>query len=418
MEPIFTAQKDDAAAQRACMILRQLGYTTRALEEEGSADRSHIGLFGSSAGFRNSYVRMARHRFHIEGIEVPVWARDLPFLVAINAEAPDAISVSYRQSIKNMAEAFARWETWMRDSDAPWDPDWHREEVHPDFPAWRTSAERAAPAVPVRSRLSRRTTPVFEPTPDVSIERIVITGCALFNKPHTDVLDTIPEHKQRTVVGALGNLLSELGCETDFIVPGPELLDHRLRDHFHPFMFMSVAEVGRQIGSNLYASARLLGDGHRHARTDTEIAAALSRSRAALEREIVMPLAARAGQCVHARAWQDIIGPYLDTAHRLAHDNARVAERIYAKRVETRPSYQTVHQMDPARGLLRTVANNVFYIAEAMYLYEHPEVAVVNCEHEDTFWRGLEDLLAEKVWGSWRPFIGMVPKPVRQPWGY
>ncbi len=417
MEPIFTAAPDDAAAQRALAVLHQLGHKTYTFCPPQRPHQTHIGLFGSTGAFRNSFLRLATHRMRAEGFELPAWADGMPFLVAVNEVSTRSVSIPLRHALKNLAEQFASWEPWMKDADAPWHPTWHAG-VHEAFPAWRTKAADTVPAPAVRTRLEKRLAPVFKTNDSRPIERVLVTGCALFNAPHTDVVAEIPERKRSTVVGMLGTLFTELGCPVDFIVPGPELLDARLRDHFHPFMFMSVPDVEKHLGSQLWGSARLGGRDQWHARSDAEIAHALEASRDGLIRDVVEPLAHRSQAAVVARPWLDVIDPYLEMASRIAGEHWHVAERIYKKRVETRPSYKSLHDIDPARGLRRTVANNVFYIAEALYLSEHPEVAIVNCEHEDTFWLGLEELLSKLVWDTWRPFIGMVPKPIRQPWGY
>lgn len=416
MEPCFTAATDDATAQRALAILHTLGYKTRTFCEPELPRATEIGLFGSTRKFRNSFLRLATHRMRMEGFDLPHWSSHMPFVVAVNAEAT-SMSVRFRHALKNLATQFAGWEPWMRDTEAPWNPQWHAG-VHEAFPSWRERATQALPPSDVRARLAARSAPVFETSSTHPIERVLITGCALFNAPHTDVVAEIPCRMKKRVTAGLRTLLAEIDCPADFIVPGPELLDERLRDHFHPFMFMAVSDVEKQLSTQLTTSARLFGRSHWHARSDAEIAQALSASRDGLIRDVVEPLAHSSEHSVDARAWIDIIDPYLDMASRLAHDNRAVAERIYAKRVETRPSYKSLHDMDPARGLQRTIANNVFYIAEALYLSEHPEVAIINCEHEATFWLGLEEVLRKEIWGDWRPMIGMVPKPLRQPWGY
>lgn len=416
MDLVFTASERDATAQRALMILRRLGHQTATFDTEGVPNRTHIALFGSDAQFRNSFLRLATHRMRSEGFALPEWASNMPFVVAVNS-ASQTSSREFSQALKNLATQFAAWEPWMRHTDAPWEPRWH-EGQHEAFPSWRASATETLPTRSIYARLSTRLSPVFKTGNNLDIGRVLITGCALFNAPHTDVVAEIPERTRSRIVQGLGTLVAEIGCPVDFIVPGPELLDGRLRDHFHPFVFMAVPDVEKQLSTQLGSRARLFGHAHWHERSDAEIAAALSASREGLVRGVVEPLAHNAAQPVIAKAWFDIIGPYLEMATRLAETHRTLAERIYLKRVETRPSYKSLHDMDPTRGLRRTLANNVFYFAEALFLRDNPDVAIVNCEHEDTFWVGLEDALHNDVWGTWRPFIGMVPKHLRQPWGY
>lgn len=418
MELTFVARDDDGTALGALSILRGLGYPTRTISQQELPHPTSVGLFGSDGDFRNAFLRIAKHRMRDEGFEIPSWTDGLPFVAAIKRDSAHIGVREYRLALKHLAEQLAAWEPWMKDTEAPWRPTWHRNAAHDRFPAWREQAAQALPPATIGERMTKRLAPIFTPTDTGTIERAIITGCALFNSPHTDVTDQIPDRTQRVVTGILSTLLSEFGCDAEFIVPGGDLLDARLRDHFHPFMFMSVADVESATGIKKLWRARLFGDSHAHERTDSEIAAALDASAGAIIRQIVEPSAAKSGQVIRHRRWSDVIGPYLDEAYRIARSDKVVATAIYQARVASRPSYKSLHAIDPERGLARTIANNVFYIAEAMYLYEHPNVAIVNCEHEDTFWRGLESLLAEKVWGSWRPLVGMVPKPARQPWGY
>jgi hypothetical protein len=183
-------------------------------------------------------------------------------------------------------------------------------------------------------------------------------------------------------------------------------------------MFMGLKEVEQQVKYQLGTGARLFGKAHAHARTDAEVRAALDQSGEMVRRDIIGAVETNLDASIKACSWTDYIGPYIDAAHAVAQRHRDVAERIYTERVRTRPSYASLHAIDPGRGLRRTIANNVFYIAEAMYLRDNPDTAVVNFEYADTFWKGLEDILAKEVWGEWRPFVGMVRQDARQPWGY
>jgi len=226
----------------------------------------------------------------------------------------------------------------------------------------------------------------------------------------------VPDKKRQVVMG-LGDIVHDAAAqEVRFVVPRSDLLRRELRDHFHPVMFEDVSRIDSIKGS--IESLRIFGKEHAHARSDDEIGMSLNRSGDVIEREIVQPISKSTGKQLVPTTWSDYIGPFLADAERVALRYVDVAEKIYLERVSTRPSYASLHEWDPARGLKRTISNNIFYIAEAMYLKEHPEVAVVNCEFADTFWKGLEPVLEKEVWGSFRPLIGMVPVPLRQPWSY
>jgi hypothetical protein len=351
-----------------------------------------------------------------EGIEVPSWASSSPFVVAVSDDILNGRRRTFQRSLSDMAQGYESWRPWMRQPDAPWKPCWHRGACHNEFDAWHASAREVIGTASVFERLSYHLDTVFRVEPNMMIDRILITGCALFNKPHTDVVGSIPAGKQHHVVDILSSIIHDANVEdVGSIVPGPDLLEPRLRSHFHPFMFESVDRVEQHLGSQLGKDSRLLG--HVHARSDDEVALALESS-AACMMDIVRMISETSGIPVRTCSWTECVGPYLDRAHALALVHTAEAQEIYTERVRTRPSYASLHAFDPARGMERTIANNILYAAEAMYLKDHPTTAIVNCEFADTFWRGLEDLFAVEVWGTWRPFIGMVAQKARQPWGY
>ena len=416
---LFVAHRDDIVAQRALCILCGMGYQTQCIVSEDSVPASAIGLFGSSGKFRNQHLRLSAHSLREEGFELPAWASSLVFLVAVNNKARGGTyhTTNFRDALKMMAEYYASWNPYMRKPDAPWIPHWHRGAPHEAFPVWKARARRAVGEMSVYDRLSYQLSPIFCVKSDIHIDRVLITGCALFNKPHTDVVDTIPRGKRDEIVRILASILHDSGLQkAEFIVPGPDLLDARLRQHFHPFVFESIASVEKHLGPSVGNSLRLYG--HTHARSDEEICRALEASATCIRTEIIQATSQISGVSIQACSWTECVGPYLDRAYALACKYQKVAEQIYDARVRTRPSYASLHAIDPARGLERTIANNVLYIAEAYCLRDNPTTAIVNCEFGDTFWKGLEAVLALEIWGDWRPFIGMVDSAARQPWGY
>lgn len=417
MRVLFTAHRDDAIGCTALRLLEHSGYPTHVIENGTSPPPHCIGLFGVEKEVRNRYLRLPPHRMPQEGIDIPEWGKDLPFLVAISGGASrkeDMFHPGLRSALQDMAHQYENWGPWMKD-DAPWRPNWSRGK-HERFGEWRARAGGVVDST-CYERLTHRLKPVFDIKDAPDIRRLVITGCALFNAPHTDVVDTIAPEKRGHVIEQFDAVIHD-SCAEDvqFIVPRSDLLCDMLREHFHIFMFMSIDDVAKHLVVKMHSSARLLG--HTHARSDAEIAAALERSAEGITREIVRPLQASSHSPVRAIPWTGYIGPYLSKAQEIAQRHRETAEKVYQHRVSTRPSYASLHKLDPARGLARTIANNVFYIAEAMYLKDNPDTAVVNCEFEDAFWKGLEQVLEKEVWGDFRPFIGMVPESARQPWGY
>lgn len=418
MRVSFAAHADDAVAMTALRYLSgaRENYPTQMLTGTEPASASTICLFSVEGLLRNRFLRLPGHRTE-ENISVPVWCRSVPFRVAISAPNARANPAGLRIALSNMAADYRRWGPWMRSPDAPWNPEWSDGVKHPAFELWRAQARAALNGVPTFEKLMHRVQPVFE-TNALDISRLVITGCALFNRPHTDVVNVIPKDKQRVVVETLASVVHDAGVDdVQFVVPRADLVRSELRDHFHPFMFMSVADAERSLGHSL-RYARIFGERHARARSDAQVAEALECSGDALVRDIVAPLQEECGIPVRAITWSDYIGPYLAEACMLAERYRSEAEAIYMARVSTRPSYASLHKLDPVRGLRRTIANNAFYLAEARYLERHAHTAVINCEFEDAFWRGLEPAIEREIWGSFRPLIGMVPLPARQPWGY
>lgn len=420
MDLVFVALESDTLACRSLELLSGYGRTLRVTGRNDTIEPHSIALFSVEQATRNKFLRLSAHRMPEEEIRVPEWAAHLPFTVAINtrnceSDRFNGLSVALR----TMAEEYKSWGPWMRSPEAPWRPNWKGGKKHGGFDAWRAKAKAAAGDAACIERLRHRLSPIFVPRGVEEIRTLIVTGCALFNQPHTDVISVLPRSKVRTVVRTLEHIVAESGVsDVRFVVPRGDLLREEFRDHFHPFIFMSIEDAEKRSGKKFGAFSRILGKAHAHARSDVEISSALDLSAEALIREIVRPLSEKTGVAIAGVSWTDYIGPYIERGHALAEKYRAFAEAIYRERVRTRPSYASLHAIDPERGLRRTISNNAFYIAEAMFLKENPTVAIVNCEFADTFWKGLEQVLTDDVWGEFRPFIGMVPESARQPWGY
>ncbi len=418
MRLFFTAHAHDSVALRALKLLGGDGHDISVLQPGAMATKSSIALFSVEQEVRNRFLRLSPYRMAQEGVAVPPWASETPFVVAISSVSAVRYPDGFRSALRDMAKVYGTWEPWMKRPVAPWNPAWHTS-AHDGFAQWIGRARDAFPNESCAKRLGYRLAPIFPVKEEREIRKLVVTGCALFNKPHTDVVDTMSPEKRLEVVRGLESIVSDSGVnDVRFVVPRSDLLRSEFREHFHPFIFMDVADVSAHLGSGLVGTARLLGASHFHARSDAEVALALNRSGDALVRDVVVPLAESTGVPIVPVSWSDYIGKYVVDAMGIVSKHRAVAEEIYLERVRTRPSYASLHSLDPERGLKRTLSNNVFYVAEAMFLRDNPDVAVVNCEFADTFWKGLEDVLSREVWGDFRPYIGMVPEPVRQPWGY
>jgi hypothetical protein len=414
----FIAHAHDEIALRALKLLGGDGHDISVLQPGAMALKSSIALFSVEQEVRNRFLRLSPYRMAQEGVVVPQWASETPFVVAISSVSARLYPGGFRSALRDMAKVYGVWEPWMKRPVAPWNPGWHTS-AHDGFAEWIGRARNALPNVSCTKRLGYRLEPIFPIKEEREIRTLVVTGCALFNKPHTDVVDTMNPGKRLEVVQGLESIVHDSGVsDVRFVVPRSDLLRPEFREHFHPFIFMDVADVSAHLGSSLTGSARLLGRSHFHARSDAEVALALDRSGDALVHNVIAPLAANTGVPIVPVSWSDYIGKYIADAMKVVSTHRAVAEEIYLERVRTRPSYASLHVLDPERGLKRTLSNNVFYVAEAMFLRDNPDVAVVNCEFADTFWKGLEEVLSREVWGDFRPYIGMVPEPMRQPWGY
>ncbi len=418
----FLAHVSDDTAQQALAVLEQHGYETHLVSGEIHTYPGTVSLFSVPELRRKRTarcIRLSTHRMGQENIPVPAWAAAHVYRVAVSEKKLKERPENCARALLQMAREYAAWHPWMERPDAPWNPLWHDNNVpHVDFPQWKDAARKQLGELTTLERLSYRLEPIFKEAERAPIKKLVIMGCALFNHAHTDVIDSIPQAKRERIVEGLSTILAESRVEDiSFIVPRSDLLRPELRDHFHPFMFASLDEVASHIKRDVPPTERLFGAAHAHRRTDAEIARALEASGDGLVREIAQAVSVRIGMPITTISWSVYIGEYLAEAAQLAEKTRDVAEAIYLERVKTRPSYATLHAIDPHQGLKRTIANNVFYLAEAMYLRDHPDTGIVNCEFADTFWLGLEQVLKTHVPGS-APYIGMVPKDIRQPWGY
>ena len=415
MQVRFVTTHDDTFARARIPF----GRPVTVLQPGQVAEPTDIALFtvAPEAGVqRRQCLFMAPHRFGERGIAIPDWALATPFQVAIHPSAYERRVRNFVEALHQMAETYEAWDPHTPPS-APWNPRWHLGEVPASFAAWQERARQIVRPLSVEMKLRRHLTPVFEPSETLSAPTLLVIGCAAFNKPHTDVVDRLREDKLQAVVAELAMLINS-GCvaHVQVVLAEGNIMQHEvLRMHLHPFMFMSVAEAIRQSGTPFSGPTRLRG--RTHQRSHSEIAEAFDASAAAMVRQLVEPLRAKVSVSVTTVSWLAMLEPYLDEASVIIQEHQSLLETIYAERVRTRPSYATLHALDPAAGLNRTMGNAVLYVAEAMHLRDHPEHVVANCEVLDTYWRGLAPVL-QPLWRDRTPYIGMIGEKFRQPWGY
>lgn len=399
------------------------GYPVTVLQRGESAAPTDIAIFTISpaAGIlRKQCLFMAPHRFGVRGIAVPAWALSTPFQVAIHPGAYARVRSNFVEALRQMAETYEAWNPHVPPP-APWNPLWHMGSVPAEFTTWQEEARQVISPPPLETTLRRHLTPVFEPSELPSTPRLLVMGCAAFNAPHTDVTDALLEHKMLAVVNELAKLAHGNVFYKVQVVLAPGSLIHYdwFRRHLHSFIFASIDEVEAQLHTHLFGTTRLFG--RFHARSLEEIAESFDASASALVRQLADPLRARLSVPVETVSWLDILEPYIPAAQVLVEQHEALLRDLYAERVRIRSkrdsSYAKVHAMDPATGFDRTVGNAVLYLAEAMYLRDHPDCVVANCEPLDIDWKGLQPLLS-KLWSERVPFVGMIGEAYRQPWGY
>jgi hypothetical protein len=409
----------DPYANEALRMLASEGYPTREVDpNRESTDRHEIALFSSREGkFPNKHVRIAPYQFGPDGIQPTVddWI-DTPFQIAVRPLNPGqwkAHEQNRRIALADAARQYANWNPWMSSgkigpAKAPLT---HLgDDARPSAETWQRQVKAVFEKPSFETILRSHLTPVFDTSVDhpPAWPELVVMGCAPFNKPHTDVAAELDPHKAEGVVKEVAGLASDGGfSRVTFVVPRSEFLWHEaLRASLHPFLFMDVGYVEKQLGTPFREQTRLWG--RRHERTDAEIAETLDAGGDAIERQIVEPLQA-AGRCeVRSVSWTDLLGRYLDAAWNQSRRLTDLAERIYRERVQARQWYQTLNRIDPYQGLRRTYGNNAVYLALAALLRDHPHMFLADCEVDEQFWSRLEPVL--RSYWSKPPFVGVVPR--------
>lgn len=418
MKTFFVARSDDRLGVLAIQQLMSVGIEARVLNESEEAAPTDIAVFTApgDAVFRRRYLSISPHKFAKRGILVPDWAHMTPFRVAIRGDGQAMRISNFTEALHQVALSYASWNPWINPV-APWNPDWKHGQIPETFTAWRAQAQQLVPPPAIEERLKKFLTPVFAPSPTVGPQTLMVIGCAAFNRPHTDVVETLLPSKMNSVLRNLEELVMAGGfTKVQVVIPEADMLDHEIaRAHLHPFIFMAVPDVEHMLGKPFTETTRLWD--RTHQRTAAEIAEAFTASAEAMKRQLVEPLASAVNVSVEAVSWVETIHPYLEEAARIVEGNMELLQGIYLERVNTRPSYALLHSIDPAAGLARTVGNAALYVAEAMYLRDNSNHLIANYEANDVYWLGLEPVV-RTLWGDRTPYIGMVHEAYRQPWGY
>jgi hypothetical protein len=361
------------------------------------------------------FLHVAPHKFSERNIEPPTWAQSTVFLVALRPNPSSKSVRDFKEAVLQVAATYTMWNPWAEPV-APWNPSWPQGTAEA-FVVWHDRAKDVVSKPSLEKRIASHLCPIFPPTTVHEHSTLVVIGCAAFNRPHTDVVGTLVAEKMQFVVEELRRLVSAGEfTHVEIIIPDGRIISNHIgRMHLHPFIFLPVSKTEELLGMRHTELTRLWG--RVHARSDIEIAEAFDESAKAMQRQLIEPLAKLVSVPVYGVSWFSLIEPYLQEAITLVEKHAQLLEAIYLERVRTRPSYATLHAIDPQAGLRRTFGNAVLYIAEAMHLRDHPDCVVANCEVHDTYWKGLAPIVLP-LWGKRVPYIGMVGEKFRQPWGY
>jgi hypothetical protein len=422
MDVRFVAHDTDMLAREALGMLGRNGYATQILTNGADAECGSVALFSSGGEFRRvnrsryRFLRVASHRLETNGMDVPGWAKSTPFLVAIRDTTPIRTrQKEFLEALLQIAEQYSRWHP-AQTLDAPWVPTWTHGRPD-DFIQWRENAKKAVAGVSEDELLARHLEPVFSPAP--ALRRVLIVSCcAVFNRRHTDVADTLLPSKRDAAIRALSELIRDgKFSEVKFIIPGGDSLQQpALRAHLHQFMFESMGTVEAAIGETLGEQERLWG--RRHSRTDEEIHQSLEAGRACVEREIVAPMRKLVATPVSYDTWRTCLGGYLARGQELAERHVEFVRDLYYTTVINGPASALLHRFNPARGFERTLGNAAMYFAQALYMMDRPDHLIANVEQTDIYWKAFEPVIAASVWGQYRPYIGMVDTRARQPWAF
>lgn len=416
----FVTVQDDRLGMHTIEHLRKRGYAVRALETTETALSTDVAFFTTSASIKFKkkphFFVVTPHKFAQRGVVEPPWATATPFQVAIRPNALTYSQRSFEHALEQLAQTYTEWNPWITPSPAPWSPEW-RGAIPEAFTNWYRKARAQIQPPSLTVRMQSYLPSVFKGSCIKEPSKLLIIGCAAFNKPHTDFVNELLPLKMRQVVAHLSTLITRTPfAGIEVVTVGGDILSHpAMRRHLHPFIFMSPKEVERAGTVPQYALLKPVDKNYR--RRDDEIAASLETSGEAMRRQLIEPLQEKIGQPVTEVSWLPMVRTYLDEATRLAEEHKTLIASIYRQRVETRPSYKAMHHVDPHAGINRTIGNAVLYIAEAMYLRDHPEYVLANFEANDVYWRGLETLV-QPIWREHTPYIGMAPEALRQPWGY
>jgi hypothetical protein len=433
MKPLlFCAHEGDICAGQALSILERAGYDVRLLSDGQTAPPSAVAVFSLARGVVMPGVHLRLAAYYLEE-EAPQWARNTPFLVGVkDMNLGDPKTRRRPEAILDMARRYEAWLPGVQSTGrTPWWPNPNdtgpmRLQYPRLFEVWAKKAREAVETT-LADILTGNLETVFGGTQAIhraqehGKPRLLITFCAVFNKPHTDIAERIESAKAAAVRSSLIRLLDDVApwiSEAIFIIPGRDFIDEPLRQTLHPFFWPSLEELERALGQRL--RGRLWGKNGR--RSDQEVAAALDYGYDLFLREIALPVKNSTQVKVSFTTWTEFFGQDLiNQAWEIAKAHREVAERIYRGRVQTREWYRTVARVDKMAGsqsgLARTIANNAAYLVSALHSANHPGDLEIDFEVDRQFWDELSHVLSEN-WGDNEPYIGIAPASCRQPWAY
>lgn len=445
----FVIKAGDGSAEEAAAVLREHGYPVRVLETpHARARQREVALFSftdSSASisvfFKNTHLRCASHHLllpterdallsdrpelgELNSREMPVpnWVRNTPFRVAVRKVNRSG----FKTSILRMADAFTKWDPGIASEQTPWVKDQAPTESYmPEYSFWLEMVHKALKFKPsLRTVLAHYGHAEFgTPLPVLEKPRVLVVGCAPFNRPHTDIGESLDELKRGRIIRYLDQFLIDAGSmisSMEFLFVGGDFVTTAgLRSSLHPFFWQDVNDLEEKMKQEFKDKPRLWGRNHR--RSDEEVSEALDYGYNLLKDGIVAQLASSNGLPIKVHRWTDLLGvDRLERGWKLANEKEEyaAAERIYRQRVQDHAWYRSIESLlGSDAGLARTLGNNSAYLGLATYLLEHPDTIILDFEVDAGFWHGLLPVL-KKIWGEKKPTLITAPKHVRQPWAY
>ncbi len=373
---------------------------------------------------RSSSARLWQLHYETEGGIIPEWAQTTPHVKAVQRHQDKKLSEGERQ--KHFAEAALRevmqMEYWTNQP-FPWLQE--ESEASQEYQAkyqWWVDWAQYTQEVTLSSIIRGQTRPVIvDPDHMEHLEQssdltALFVGCPAYNRPHTDVAESLLQahtQKARSTIASILNDLQPHLQEAVFLNVDEDFeWDDRLKGTLHPFFYPSIQEIENQTGYQLNGTQRPRMDGQTGARTSKEVARSLNHNFNLLDEEIVRPVQQLLDVPFSSQRWSDLLGQdRIQHGYEIARNNQDFAEKLQPEANNQLERYAT-----DALGIERALANMTLYIALALWLRENPHTILIDAEVDPGYWEKMLPLL-DRLWEE-RPVIVALPKSASQPWSY